>query len=155
FAGTALRVLRTKVPDPFFKPRRHTSGRLTEGMTMSTRRKATFRPQLEMLEERLAPALTPLQTGATGRFLVDGSGTPLLLKGDAAWSLISATTFSEADQYLADRQSRGFDMVLVNLVEHKFAPNAPADLAGDFPFFNPATGSHQAFIDPINPNYFA
>jgi hypothetical protein len=118
--------------------------------------RTAYRLTLEVLEDRLAPAtLSPLQVSGNGRFLVDGGGTPFLMRGDAAWSLIAATTGAEADQYLADRQARGFNLVLVNLIEHLFAPNAPADNAGDFPFFDPATGSHRAFIDPPNPRYFA
>jgi hypothetical protein len=124
---------------------------------MAAGRRRHFRqPTLELLEDRLVPATpSPLQVSGNGRFLVDGSGTPFLMRGDAAWSLIAATRSAEADQYLADRQARGFNLVLVNLVEHLFAPNAPADNAGDFPFFDPVTGSDRAFIDPPNPNYFA
>jgi len=36
--------------------------------------------------------------------------------------------------YLNDRQQHGFNVVLVNLIEHTFAVNAPADIYGDPPF---------------------
>ena len=73
------------------------------------------------------------------------------MQGDAAWSLIIATTQSEAEQYLTSRASLGFNIVLVNLIDHQFAPNAPANMAGNQPF----TGQHRAFIDPPNEAYFA
>jgi hypothetical protein len=80
-----------------------------------------------------APAY-PLQLGASGRYLVDQANQPVLLAGDAAWSLIAQATDAEADKYLANRQQKGFNTVLVNLIEHKFATNAPHDINGDPPF---------------------
>jgi hypothetical protein len=90
----------------------------------------------------------PLAVGSAGRHLVDQNGKPFFLVGDAAWSLISQLSDQDADTYLADRQQRGFTAVLVNLIEHKFATNAPADIYGISPF----TG--QPFTTP-NDAYFA
>jgi len=90
----------------------------------------------------------PLRVGPTGRHLVDQRGTPFLLIGDAAWSLIAQPGDSAADAYLADRQRLGFDAVLVNLIEHRFATRAPADAYGDRPFLG------RAFATP-NEAYFA
>jgi hypothetical protein len=90
----------------------------------------------------------PLRLAATGRYLVDQKDRPFLLVGDAAWSLIAQLSDQDADAYLADRQQLGFDAVLVNLIEHKFATNAPADAYGIRPF----TG--RAFATP-NEAYFA
>src|SRR5450432_722268 len=55
------------------------------------------------------------------RFLIDSHGVPFLLQGDAAWSLIANATREEASVYLQNRQSKGFNAILVNLIEHKFA----------------------------------
>jgi hypothetical protein len=90
----------------------------------------------------------PLRVGATGRHLVDQRGRPFLLIGDAAWSLIAQLSDADADAYLADRQRLGFDAVVVNLIEHKFAAHAPADFYGDRPFLG------RAFTTP-NEAYFA
>ncbi|MBS0375271.1 MAG: DUF4038 domain-containing protein [Proteobacteria bacterium] len=69
-----------------------------------------------------------------GRYLQDAQGNPFLLQGDAAWSLIAQLSDSDVDVYIADRKAKGFNALLVNLIEHVFANNAPADIAGDQPF---------------------
>ena len=59
---------------------------------------------------------------------------PFLLQGDAAWSLIANLTSEDAEIYLKNRHAKGFNAVLVNLIEHKFAKNAPRDIYGEAPF---------------------
>src|ERR1700722_14456328 len=76
----------------------------------------------------------PFRVSETRRYLVDSHGTPFLLQGDAAWSLIANTTNEEAKEYLQNRKAKGFNAILVNLIEHKFAKNAPKDLYGEAPF---------------------
>jgi hypothetical protein len=90
----------------------------------------------------------PLRAGPTGRYLVDQAGKPFFLTGDAAWSLIAQLSDQDADTYLSNRQQLGFTLVLVNLMEHQFSTNAPADIYGLSPF----TG--KAFTTP-NEAYFA
>jgi hypothetical protein len=80
------------------------------------------------------PAHFPLAIGPNHRYLVDADGTPFLIQGDAAWSLISDPTREEVEVYLADRAARGFNTILVNLLEHRFARHAPANAYGDAPF---------------------
>jgi len=65
---------------------------------------------------------------------LDSHGSPFLLQGDAGWSLIANTTKEEATAYLQNRRSKGFNAVLVNLIEHKFAKNAPRNAYGEAPF---------------------
>ena len=103
----------------------------------------------------MTPSLTPLAISANHRYLVDGTGTPFLIQGDAGWELIVSTTQSEADQYLTARASQGFNLIQVNLIDHLFGPNAPANMAGAYPFLNSSTGQHRAFIDAPNEAYFA
>lgn len=98
-----------------------------------------------------APAgetLYPLKVAPGGRGLVDQSGRPFLLVGDAAWSLIAQLSDQHADAYLADRRQRGFNAVLVNLIEHQFSAGAPRDFYHILPF----TG--RPFATP-NEAYFA
>jgi len=76
----------------------------------------------------------PLHAVTGQRYLSDAEGRPVLLQGDAAWSLIAATRRDDVDRYLDDRRARGFNAVIVNLVEHKFAVNAPANAYGIAPF---------------------
>jgi Protein of unknown function (DUF4038)/Putative collagen-binding domain of a collagenase/Bacterial Ig-like domain (group 2) len=90
----------------------------------------------------------PLKVGPTSRYLVDQNGKPFFLVGDAAWSLIAQLSYQNAETYLAARQGLGFNLVMVNLLEHEFATNAPANIAGVSPF----TGTD--FATP-NEAYFA
>jgi len=84
--------------------------------------------------------LFPLRVAPDKNTLVDASGRPFLIVGDAAWSLVAELTTTEAIRYLDDRKSRGFNTVLVNLIEHKFTSHTPAwkNAAGDPPFASTA-----------------
>jgi len=95
----------------------------------------------------------PLKASTSGRYLVDQNSVPFRIQGDAAWSFITNLTPGEMDTYLADRKSRGFNTLLVSLLEHKFAVQAPRNRAGDFPFNAHANGSYD-FSTP-SPAYFA
>lgn len=68
------------------------------------------------------------------RYLIDNKNSPILLQADAAWSAIANLTRDEAAQYFQDRRAKGFNAVLVNLIEHKFAKNAPRNIYGEAPF---------------------
>ena len=76
----------------------------------------------------------PLHTSTGKRYLVNSAGKPFFLNGDASWSLIAQLSNEDADFYLRDRKARGFNTVLVNLLEHRFATNAPANIQGEQPF---------------------
>ena len=78
---------------------------------------------------------SPLRISPNHRYLVDGRGHPVLIHGDTAWSLITALTETETEQYLADRECKGFNAIIVNLIEHKF--NGPLTRLGHTPFENP------------------
>lgn len=77
----------------------------------------------------------PLHVSADHRYLVDREGTPFLVQGDAAWSLISGLTDEEADKYLEARRRQGFNSIIVNLIEHHF--RGPVDRYGQNPFTTP------------------
>lgn len=79
----------------------------------------------------------PLRIDPVTHKLADARGRPFFLQGEAAWSLIAQLTDEEVDAYLADRRRRGFNALLVNLIEHKFADHAPADPYGESPFDSP------------------
>ena len=85
---------------------------------------------------------------STGRHVEDRNAKPFLLVGDTAWSLFVALSDSDADVYLENRKQHGFTAVLANLIEHKYAANAPANFYG----FTPFTG--QTFTTPREA-YFA
>jgi len=92
-------------------------------------------------------AAYPLRVGPDRRRLVDRTGVPFLLHGEAAWSLITALTCEEAELYLSDRAHKGFNSIIVNLIEHKF--NGPVNRYGEAPFTSPGS-----FSTP-NEEYFA
>jgi hypothetical protein len=83
--------------------------------------------------------------------LVDQNSQPFLITGDTAWSMIAQLSQSEVDTYLTDRKNRGFNLVLVSLIEHKFALNAPANKAGVSPF----TSTGADMFNTPNESYFA
>jgi lysophospholipase L1-like esterase len=89
-----------------------------------------------------------LKIDASGRYLVKSDGTPFLMVGDTAWSLMAQVNKADADTYLLSRNQMGFNAIMVSLIEHKYADKAPANIYGDRPF----TG--KAFTTP-NEAYFA
>ena len=76
----------------------------------------------------------PLSVAPDKRRLIDASGAYFLINGDTPWSLMVALTDSELTEYLDDRQSRGFNTILANLIEHRFAPDPPRNVEGVAPF---------------------
>jgi hypothetical protein len=91
----------------------------------------------------------PLKVAPNNRYLEDSAGNPFLVKGDAAWSLIAELKLEDVDFYLRDRRARGFNTILVSLIEHYFATNAPANAYGDQPFLTPGR------FDTPNEAYFS
>jgi hypothetical protein len=77
----------------------------------------------------------PLKISANRRYLTDQNDTPFLLHGDTAWSLISALSVGEVERYLQNRAEKGFNALIINLVEHHF--NGPLNWQGEHPFTDP------------------
>jgi len=95
-----------------------------------------------------APHLAlPLKISGNSRYLLDQNEQAVFLQGDTPWSLISGLTKDEAARYLKDRQAKGFNALIVNLIEHKY--RGPVNREGEPPFT--ATGD---FATP-NEKYFA
>ena len=94
-----------------------------------------------LVREALTAPAFPLAVQPGKPFLVDAAGKPFLIHGDTAWSLIAQLTREEVELYLDDRRARGFNTILVNLIEHAFASNAPANAYGEPPFLEPGVYS--------------
>ena len=94
----------------------------------------------------------PLAVGPTGRYLVDADGTPFLVHGDTAWSVIVATTKEEAERYLEDRRRKGVSAIIVNLIERCFAQDPPRNVYGDEPFTTPGDFStpNETYFDHVD-----
>ena len=89
----------------------------------------------------------PLRVDSDQRHLLSAPGVPVFIVGDSPWSLISGVTKEEAETYLEDRRRRGFNALIVNLIEHKF--RGPENRYGEWPFV-----THDDFSTP-NEKYFA
>jgi Protein of unknown function (DUF4038)/Putative collagen-binding domain of a collagenase len=90
----------------------------------------------------------PLRAIVGKRHLVDALDQPFLILGDSPWDLIVSLSDADVDVYLNDRQSRGFNSLTIELIEHSLAPNSPNDFYGNAPFAEPGD-----FSKP-NPEYF-
>jgi len=76
----------------------------------------------------------PVHVSANGRYLEDASGKPFLLHGDTAWSLMVQLTREETEEYLENRRKKGFNAILVQLIQKSNADNPPNNAYGDAPF---------------------
>jgi hypothetical protein len=103
---------------------------------------------LPIAQAKGADAAFPLRVSADLHHLEDSGGRPFLIVGDTAWSLVAQLDEDNIARYLDERAQRGFNSIIVNLIEHKFASHAPAKLDGTQPFLKPGD-----FTQP-NPVYF-
>ena len=92
----------------------------------------------------------PLRVGSGQRHLVDQNGRQFLMVGDTPWSLMTGTTKAEAEAYLEDRRQRGFNAIIVNIIEHYY--NGPINKEGNAPFQR--TNNVYDFSKPVEA-YFA
>jgi len=97
---------------------------------------------------RIYPYAYPLKVSTGNRYLVDQSDQPFFWSGDAAWSLIVQLSTSDADLYLENRKDKGFTVIMVSLIEHKFCTHAPANFYGDLPFKgSPFVRSNERYFE--------
>lgn len=91
-----------------------------------------------------------LKVSDNGRYLEHVSGEPFFWLGDTGWLLFSKLTREEADLYLDDRQSKGFNVIQVMILHNTArAVNVYGDsaLAGgriDRPFVTPGSSFDDA-----------
>lgn len=97
--------------------------------------------------QEIAPSR--LVASSNRRYLLDSEKVPMLMQGDAAWSLIVSLDKAETGLYLRNRRQKGFNAILVNLIEHKFCKSPPRNAEGEAPFTTPGD-----FSTP-NERYFA
>lgn len=53
---------------------------------------------------------------ANGRYFVDGSGNPILIRGESPWSMMVDLSSSEMDTYLGNRAGYGCNLMLTGIV---------------------------------------
>jgi hypothetical protein len=106
----------------------------------ATDQSATSRPTTACSSESAAqpaPPSFPLRVAPGGRHLLDAKEKPFLITGDTAWSIIAQLPDAAVTEYLDDRKARGFNTVLMNLIEFSYASRAPANIYGEQPFTTP------------------
>jgi hypothetical protein len=91
----------------------------------------------------------PLKRGSNPRYLLDQNDRPFLIHGDSPWSLMVQPTKEEAEQYLRDRHLKGFNSIIVCLIENIYCDNPPYNRYGEPPFT-----TDDDYSTP-NPAYFA
>lgn len=98
----------------------------------------------------------PLTVSGDGRRVLTAAGASWQGNGDTPWSLIVQTDATSLATYLDDRQAKGVNAVLCNLLEHQYSSQSPAweNQAEDAPFGSTVDGSHLDFTDP-NEAYWA
>lgn len=94
----------------------------------------------------------PLIASANHRYLVDQNGSPTLLVGDTAHSLFVNLDPAGLATYLADRKSRGFNILWVQSLCSDYLANCRSDMStfdGIKPF---VSGTDQTNYDISTPN---
>jgi hypothetical protein len=100
-------------------------------------------------------SIFPLHTEAGKRYLIDAQGNPFLMTGDTPWDLVAQLTDPQIQAYLDDRQAKGMNAVLVELMEHKSwtaSHHAPNNTYGDPPFTTPGDFSkpNEAYMAHVD-----
>jgi hypothetical protein len=90
----------------------------------------------------------PAAVSENDRYFVDQEGEAWFGLGDTAWSLIGQLGPADMDLYLDDRSARGFNLVLANVLEHRYSDNAPNNHDDHPPF------TEAAFRSPPNEAYW-
>jgi hypothetical protein len=102
------------------------------------------------------PSQYPVTASANGRYLVDQSGNPFLIVGDAPHSLIANLSQNDAAIYLANRASNGFNALWVEALCYPYTGGRSDGslLDGTLPFTRKIAGGYYDLTAP-NPDYFA
>lgn len=81
-------------------------------------------------------SIFPLSVHASGKYLVDGQGSPFMMAGDTPWSIIVQLTNAQITSYLDDRQSKGCNAILFNAIERGYSSQSPVynNVDGQAPF---------------------
>lgn len=97
-----------------------------------------------------------LRVSSDRRWLEYGDGSMFSVNGEAAWSIMQELTGTEATVYLEDRAAKGVNLIIANLIEHKYTANTPAsaNAYGETPFTGTLAGGEEDFTTP-NETYWS
>jgi len=89
---------------------------------------------------------------ASGTYLLDQYGNPILVNGDTAWNLAWGLNSADQATYLADRQADGFNAVITDLVGNNTMQGSStgANYAGDVPFTGVNFTPNQAYWSKVD-----
>jgi hypothetical protein len=68
------------------------------------------------ISKDLSGPVYPLKVSKNGRYLVDQNSAPFLIMGDAPHAMFGNLSEAQAEQYLSDRASRGFNSVWIEIL---------------------------------------
>ena len=107
------------------------------------------------------PAVTgglvfPLKRSSNSRYFVDQNSTPVLIVGDSPHSLLVLLDTADMATYMADRQSHGFNAILVQVLcdQYTGGNSSGTTFDGVAPFTSGSSPATYDFSTP-NPAYFA
>jgi len=114
----------------------------------------------EQQDPSTAAAAYPVRVGHTGRYLVDQNGAPFLILGESPQAMIGNLSETDAELFLSNRQSHGFNTVWINLLcANRTGCNADGTTFNGIPPFTVGitVGNSSATYDLSTPNepYFA
>lgn len=92
----------------------------------------------------------PLSVHSSQRYLIDANGDPFFIHGDTIWMAINEFALTHMVTYLNDRQSKGFNAVIVEAPGAFFTSQNPRylDRDGNQPF-NPTSYTSAAWSSPV------
>ena len=98
----------------------------------------------------------PLKISANGRYFLDQNNAPTIMIGDAEFSAVSQLTTGQLTTLFSDRQSKGFNSVLVALLCTSYTGCASSGqtAGGISPFTSGSSPSNYDLSTP-NSTYFA
>lgn len=99
------------------------------------------------------PLNFPVGLDATKTFFIDQNGNPCFGLGDAPQELMEQLSKPQIEQYLADRQACGINILWMIAADNIYPSNPPNNFNGDAPFsganftnFNPAYWSYVDYV---------
>ena len=95
----------------------------------------------------------PIAISPDSRRLIAPTGVPIFVNGDSPWCMEVQLTRAEIIQYLNNRQAKGVNAILFEMMEHKFYNNSPVykNREGNNPFSNTSDWStyNTAYFDLV------
>jgi hypothetical protein len=101
-----------------------------------------------------AAPVYPVQKSANGRYLVDQNGTPFLVTGDSPQALVVNLSTNDAQTFLTDRATNGFNTVWINVLCNTYTGGRAdgSTIDGIEPFTSMLPNTTDGSYDLTTPN---